>query len=896
MPTNKPRLDRGSAAQGINPAARPVDTYSRPARPADPVRPLQTNPLTQLADALKGISPVLRQYAESAHQEKLEDSEREAEERLAGLTYEEAKALREKGELALHDDPFYQQAINKFYGRKLGAHVRQDMVRRFNGENTSGDPLKPNHFNRSKEDLEKWMATETGTLLESLQGDDAREAFLKEMGSTVNQLRNLELNKRAGDAQTASAQVAYEGFSELLASGLEMGKDPSQIVSELHGTYGDMTEALGLDQRQLDKVATQAAAVLAERGEHDLVKAILTTDRGQGGSIADQKDLAGTSLKLLDAARKKWLENTREEQFNSLVYFGDQAAQGLLDEDQLAAYRSENPDVVSNAQARSWVEQSRASLRAAQKALAKDSAKAAKEQAYADQMRNLDDILSEMAGDGTLHTLRPITIIKENGDEKVLDADALRVRAVENYLTQESPRLAQMNEETAEQTWQRELKWFSNNGEAHPVMEASLERGFATVNLPSLTGEELPPALMDGVGTYMRLHAVAPTYLTTLVKDPAATDFYESVRVSMQFLGLNQEQAMLTALHLARDPEKFQSRANGIKFEQLSSRVRDIERNDVTLGLFGEPVSNVGIVANDLERLAKVYVANGMGVEPALDLAKDKIMETHTMVNGALVPINDRRLEPTAFANQLTTLGMEPRPFEDIVEDYLNNNALVRQGGTPMPWDTLPVDEVQVGSEWTIRPSGSAFGAWVIVDAKTLMPVFADPERNPGWQPIVTFDQLLGFEQERQAKAREEALEETLKDQRDTESNTRWMQDWKEKNEERQRRFEENYQKSLDKIKGRKDALLGIPQDEDKSAVTAPEDGEDQKKVAQKYLARLKEARAARDAEGAEYTAITNPENPDGPRKGVAAAAYRDLLDEVNEVFGSAENFAKLIQ
>lgn len=744
------RVPRPNEGPGLRPAARPVDTYTRPFREAAPAAPVQNTGMAQIAQALSNFEPALRQFTADRRVEHEEDMRSQAEQRINGLSFEEAQRLRESGELAAIDDPYYLDALNQFYGQRLAQHRYNDLAQRLEGVSTSGDPSNPNHFDRIGGDFDAWFQENIRVDQETLQGSSANGAYLESMATVRDRLTGRYSEMRAEEAQERSADVAAQTFMGYSQEGLKEGSTVPEIGDRIRQSYSELRDRFGMTNQQIDDVLVTVAASLAEQGQYELVQELLMSERDGIPAIGAKASMMPTVSRIMEVARDRQLENLKSGQLPALVHFGDAAQQGLLDETQLQAYRTSFPGVVSDSQAQSWIEQSRAASRRAEAKLAEMEVERQQMIASQESEAALTEHLMSAADAGHLQFLDTSFTLKENGEEQEWSADQQRDRWANSYVEEFSPAIAQQRGETPQETFLRELEVFSINGVEHPTWGNIIQAGPAAASLATVTGDEIPPTLQAGFEMYMQLHTANPRYLDSIMSDSTAVQFYEAARIGRTYIGLDDQQAILAATQVTRDLDGDQTPSQKARYQLLAQELEAVQNSGENWFGFGDTVQNMGAVGRDLERVARMHVAMGLAPKKALELARDQIIDTHSVVHGYMINTSGVRIQ--TIPQTLQSIGFEPTGFETIAEGYIEDYATTLDG----------VDK----DDLTLMPLSNTDGAFMVVGRENWSSVFA--AMAEGRLPTVSLDQLVKWERNRQRDVRRELTGEIIQGQENT--------------------------------------------------------------------------------------------------------------------------------
>lgn len=91
-----------------------MDTYARPQQPN-----IGANDWQQLAGALAQISPSVQNFLQVQQAQSQKDAEDRAMRRIGGMSFEEARAAVDGGQMTEMDNPWFKAAFMKQYGERL---------------------------------------------------------------------------------------------------------------------------------------------------------------------------------------------------------------------------------------------------------------------------------------------------------------------------------------------------------------------------------------------------------------------------------------------------------------------------------------------------------------------------------------------------------------------------------------------------------------------------------------------------------------------------------------------------------------------------------------------------------------------------------------------------------
>jgi hypothetical protein len=718
-----PRVQVGQRAVGT-PALTPTATVRNYMEAPTP--PARVPPALLLASALADIEPTLQRHLAVLHEERVAAQQAAAEKRLAGLTFEEARKLRAEGKLALSDDPWHRAAIERAYGIKLGQHRQEDLIRRLSGEATeSGPPIDPEN-----DDVDRILADIQRA---DLEGADAFVAggYLSQMADTARRLRAKAVEIKSERAKERSIDAAITQFRATIEAGYSSGKSTDEIYSQIRAQYADLTKVLGLTPREIDDALVTVADAYAKQGRSDLVHKLLFDDRGGVGAIGTKRAYTARALRIMDEADEARRKNERALFVEAIGQFIVDASLGKLDEKRFMAWNAAHPGAITPGHVSELIARNRLAAESARLAQLKREQKEAQRAAVEQSERQLIAALVDAAERGVLASARPTQVLKPDGETGVkvdtLTPEQLRNRFVELYLGQISPLIAQQRKETPEQTILREMDIFRKNGLKHPVIASTLAAGYAAANAAlEFEPGSAPPAIKDGYQLYKQLHAEGSAGWIESMTDRATVEFYEAVRVSERYMRLNEDQALANAIKITRDPLSYNKLTIERRLEDMQLAAEDVVNS--MRGWFDKDVTNKQDVVSALIAVGSRYVALGLAPGDAIEAAKERVKETHGIINGVFVPIDDR-----------TALAAFGGQFTEVATKFVKAKA-----------EQLGLDP----SDISLRPIGNSSNLWALV-RDGIYPVYANDKVQ-----AVTLDEIIAWRDAEAEKAARELAEE----------------------------------------------------------------------------------------------------------------------------------------
>lgn len=712
------------ARVGLRPTASPVDTYSRPARPAD-------DGLGRLAQSLASLNPSLLRFADTIHQERVEEVDAAARAKLQGMSKEE-RDIAVKNGLPEFQDPWYKAAFMKQYGQNHATWAWAEMQK---------DYLE--NFDKEGGDLSEFIAQHSKTAMETLQGDKhALSGFTSMMGNYENALVQMHAKNTAALASDRKVQTIADGFNTIIEAGKSNNASPDTIAAlfwERSKQNKDLMR-MGFDE-QNKNVIMPFLRSLAAKGDEATVNAILNHDRGNGtGRLADNVATQGDVLEIQNLAKRKALEQASEASIPARDQFNQWAQNGELHlrEKEFMEWRKANPGIISDDQALSALNHSRAAAKTKLEQARREQLALGREMSFRQEQASILDNAMQQSfidkGGKGLQFLKDVEYTTREGHTAVMSADTQRQNAIREYMRLQDQKYGQFGQnpppEVAAIRMNEDAKWLSDNGVTFDQWEKLLNNSLSAANAMSVTGkvENIPASVQAGTALYMNLYAQNPTLLDDHVKDPRAWEFYEAYRISKQYGGLDDQQALTTAVQYMRDPTAFDSPLLKQTYETIDNAVGSLGGWFSKLGTF----KNDNYARMEVNRLAKFYAMQGLGSQAAVDEAKKNFEDRHINVNGWLVNVGHR-----GIGNH--------DDFKNLAEEKLRRFA-----ETVGPKYDLELFDIG------IRPLNNGVGGFLIVRPNG-MPAGSIKDS------VFTMRDLEGIKDEIAEKARSEIIDQSQK-------------------------------------------------------------------------------------------------------------------------------------
>jgi hypothetical protein len=719
----------------LRPAARPVDTYYRPDRPAAPTPPPQTNGWLQIAGALAGVEPSLNQYFDNEAKKEKERQEYEARIKVISTPFTEIEKMRQSGTLPKTGDIHHDNAMSALVGGKGADAFQYDLWQRLNGVSTSGEGEDPNHFDwNSGMSYDDWVAQEFANRIETYTTPEARQAFTDRWTALEPNLRKHWQAKQVDQQKEEASDGIYMAIDQVVSKGIQDGVPPEQIVENLRKAKPEVVARLGGDNSQYDDVLLTYADHLADSedkgGYYPFLKQLLTTKRGDLPAISEKGSSAGTVDKILDKASRNHIDVLRKGNSDVRVYMKDKAQNGQLDKREYKALKEAHPDIFTDSEWESLqLVNSNAQARAKEK-IAKLEAKTEAKRRSAESEQKRLEYLNEAAEQGVLSNQNLTETLTDNGEVKQHDLNSNVKDWADHYINEVSPRLAKERGETQEQRFHREAQVFSRNGVAHPVWKRVIQNGHAAINTVDLANGEIPQIVKQATDIYTGLRTNYRSYLNTMMTQDQA-DAYDVYATARDVLGEDGNTSALTLMkNFMADPASFRSRINQTTRSQLKTKIK---------GKI-EQIPGANLYMEDVERSAEILVAAGVAdPETAINTAMERVEGTFSQINGRWVKTASPKLK--MVPNQLKAEGYEARSFEDVATIYLTH-----------------IVEPMVGDEGLSLRETDRAGVFQLVDASGMPVWHMEGGTKLPHGGYLTLEQMVGYEKGRQAAIRAKRL------------------------------------------------------------------------------------------------------------------------------------------
>jgi hypothetical protein len=720
---SRAQIARDRAAPDLAPRAAPVSVYSTP---EDNTQAAGSD-LRQLAAALGNLNPALRGFAGDYADEARKEQEQAAENKIGGMTFEEAEKGVREGTIGELQNPWFKAAFMKQFGQRVALRKAQELADQYS-----------NGFNKEGGNVEQLVAGTAKPVLDQYGNDrHFSSGFNNVFAPAAAKIRNEQAAHQSNRVATEVRQGVYEIGTAMISQGIGRGDNAEKIVADLRSTYAGNKQLLKVPYAEQDAEVFRMATTLTQgistsanpKLQMEIVQRLLNDDRVAPdgyklGSLANNRLYADKAVKVLDAADKELRQRNHRDAFDGRMSWDEKASQGLLGDKEFQTLVDEhqsNPGRYSDEFVISMRHKNDAVLERRRSEVAVLQEKARNRSLAEAQHNEAIGNAAALSGQGNLWAVKDTEVIDEDGNRKTLKADKIRDEVVSNFLRRSASVAKERGEQPA-QTFDREVGWFGANGQENPQWSSLLKTGYMQGTASSLSGNKLPQAFDAASDLYNQLYAKNPALLKKHI-DSDAMDFYEAVRFGTQVAGFDKRTAAINALEVNKDPTKYESPYWKQKFDDISAAVNNSVSKDWWPD--GAP-DNAGEIAPQIEQSAKYFSKLGASPKVAIEEAQKRITTNYVNVNNYLVRTGDRAI-PASF----------PTMAKKYIDDYVAKYG-EKEGVT--------------ASDLTVQPIGNGAGQWRIV-----------MKRSPGMivdhaDGIFDLPKLMDVEKARTEKEQGEAV------------------------------------------------------------------------------------------------------------------------------------------
>ncbi len=653
------QVQKNQGAQPLQSAARPGALTSGGAR-------VEGSSSASLVRALSSVQPTLNNFLNQQQQEFEEQEAGRAYDTLQGMTFDEAKAMVESGNLRETENPWFEAAFQKQYGVAYAGKRKRDIMLAYETQ-----------FDKHNGDLEGFIAAQVKADAQRYGNNEFIRSGIRDgMGDFLGRLRDQHAEFKSSVVRSTNVDQFRAASATVIDEAVASGADPSASVRNL---YEQHRKAFGLTYQQMDDNILSLAAEYAEAGDAATVRALLETeiigsDGQKVGSFTSRARYADKAQTIINAAETTRGKLDRAHNTSEIVALRTAAGKGALTpEDESMLKGMARDGLISQEMQESLLVQN---TNARQGALTASFA-ALQESSYKDHVQNRL-LAGEAFGVTDFTYVDPAT-----GKTKTIERDAVVDGVVTDVLTTMGQEGYSENEMAATLA-----SW--GVGSKYQVWENALSDGYLALSQTlSKAGEDgdvqLPPAALAGYGTWRNL-AEHPNLRARHVTDSTALRLYRDAE-ALERGGMEPETALVTAGRIDRNANR-----NGISTQLDRNEFTQAVRKVTSGGWFGDDVANAGWVSSTVERSARILMDAGLPRDRAVEQAVKMFEDSHTNVNG--VAVNTRN-------------NLVPPNFSDMSEIILDEFAA--QHGED-------VDDL------TIVPTLNGEQSWVVTRKDTMMP------------------------------------------------------------------------------------------------------------------------------------------------------------------------------
>lgn len=618
------------------PAAAPVDDFTHPAQ-------VQPSPLGELAKALGGLAPSLQKFADVQNAQRVADPTNDvrAEVRLNGLSFAEARSLRDEGKLAPDADPWFQAALEKAYGARYAVWQKEQAT-----EEYMRSP------NREVMDIDQFISQHLTPEDSVLNSRFAAAGYSATVGDFANKLRVQQSTER-GQFKVEQARASFYDFArQTVMRGIDGNEPPEKIISRVRDLYPSFGAQLRLSNGDMDESVMALATELArDTGRADVVEGLLLRERtGADGvlipSIAAKSGKTAHAYQIVEAARNTETEHLRavsgEEVFaltkaahnGELTADHDSRAQGLialkvLTPEQWNSMRLVNDNAIKTAQHAATTAQRRQQVQQV-----KDGA----------VNQTVVSIYGGQAGD-----VRDFTFDDENGSRVTMTRDKLLETATGRIIDGIEQAGAEQDA-PIEAIRAQQAHVLQQNGLISARFKDVLQAGYTAASLTAGrwvkqgNGQEkltLPQPVVEGYTLWKQLGANGVTLQSSHAPSGDVSRFYSLAETYERYLNADQT----TALGFAADA-LAPAKAGMLQDRDFIDRAVREAKGLLDRGFFSSGAQNDSDVAAELMNLTRANIGLGIGPKEALQAAKTQYEKSHTIINGWMVNTGNQNLPP----------------------------------------------------------------------------------------------------------------------------------------------------------------------------------------------------------------------------------------------------------
>jgi hypothetical protein len=504
----------------INPSQAQIEvarpTAAPTARLVTPQAPEEV-PLAGLAKSLASFDPVFRRQANDYLSNRRDKMLEQAGADAASMTAEERTKAMKEGTLDHSGDRVFDEAFAAAHALRLASDAGMELT----------EQARTGQLDLSTQDVSQVMGERIKAFAEGegKNNPNLLNAYRTGLSRFQAGLQSMQVTQRVEKRNTEIGN-AFVGLvnGEVTKSDTE-GRSPEDVAKGILASVPAFAQNLGVKNSDLDTILFRSVIpALADQGRKDLVRAILTDDRGGVGALGNKAAFMAKAQDLIDHADKKWVERARKDPkvVEQMTRLSIAAAQGGLNPAELAAFNEQYPGVMSEARQIGLQTQSVTSAEArATRAQNRAIAEAERARRLADQRAA---IVAEQQGTvmgatatltGRTDTMRDIVRIDSNGAKHTITVDQqLRAGlqpAIDLALKDRAEELRVKPEELSEdQKREVTIGVLSRSGQTLPAWENTYGTLASRLLTPEVAEGKVPQELEGQFGEYQKLFALNP--------------------------------------------------------------------------------------------------------------------------------------------------------------------------------------------------------------------------------------------------------------------------------------------------------------------------------------------------------------------------------------------------
>jgi hypothetical protein len=608
---------------------------ARPRGISAPVGHIAPSAATELARSLANIRPELSALLEDQAAEYRQAQENAGIDAFNALTYEEAKAKVDSGELRSTESPWFRAAFKKQFGLAYAADRRRQITTDYN-----------NTFDKDNGNLDEFLGGYVAQDAEAYGNDPLIMAGLREgMQGVLPGIRDHQaqyvdgrLQERAGSQFTSIAAGAVD-------TAVEQGGDVGAAVA---GLYAGHQATLGMTPQALDERTFALAEKYANEGNLAAVEGLLSVNASGLGAFTERAEYSTKAQQLIETAKAEAGKTYRVANTEARVALETRARNGQLDSGDRETLRvwQESGQITQDG-----VESLLLSNDNALTAAAGDAAKA--------RIKS-DAVTAATAAvmGGTGYAVQDVDMVNPITGETVhITRDDVIGQVVEEQMTALSGAGVRVQAAT--------LAEFGVDANYKP-WEDLLSHGYTGLSnaLTQTDGKgvtTLPEPALNAYALYKEMGG-QPNLRDRHIKDAKAAAIYRDAEILEQAGGMSAEDALLRSATMDRD------RPQG-----LSTAIdRDLFKRAVDRSI-GDSAANSGFAKSRVEEHARVLMMMGLPMERAVEQAKKAFDTSFTQVGNAYVNTRDHRIPPNFEEIASGTLDrfLAENPEVDLDDDEI---------------------------------------------------------------------------------------------------------------------------------------------------------------------------------------------------------------------------------